>query len=146
LLLEKGYEVELVGSPDEKALCQSIADEAPGVKNRCGETSLSGLVDLLATGTALVCNDSGAMHAAATVGLPTVAIFGPTAMEFGFRPWQNKATVLQRELPCRPCAKHGGKQCPVNTHECMTSIKATEVLMSLELLLQPRTEDRNPHS
>jgi heptosyltransferase-2 len=140
LLLAKGYEVELVGSPDEKALCQSIADEAPGVKNRCGETTLSGLVDLLATGTALVCNDSGAMHAAATVGLPTVAIFGPTAMEFGFRPWQNKATVLQRQLPCRPCAKHGTQKCPINTHECMTKIEAKEVLNSLMILLEPSTE------
>lgn len=135
LLLARGYQVELVGSPIERPLCEQIAKGAPGTINRCGETSLSGLVDLLATGSGLVCNDSGAMHAAATLGLPTVAVFGPTAMEFGFRPWQNHATVLQRQLPCRPCAKHGGEKCPIGTHECMTSITAGEVLASLEKLL-----------
>lgn len=135
LLLQRGYEVELVGSAQEKQICAAIAEKVPGVKNRAGETSLAGLVKLFRDGTALVCNDSGAMHAAAVAGLPTVAIFGPTVLAQGFRPWQSNALVVQRELGCRPCGKHGAVQCPIGTHECMEKITASDVLNALFVLL-----------
>lgn len=135
LLLARGFRVELVGSRDEKDLCDEVAASVPGTINRCGETSLAGLVDLFSRGTALICNDSGAMHAAAAAGLPTVAVFGPTVLDFGFRPWQNRALVVQRDLPCRPCAAHGGMVCPIGTHECMESISAVEVMAALDKLL-----------
>lgn len=134
-LILRGCEVELVGSPAEKDLCDEIQRHVPGVVNRAGQTSLSRLVDLFSSGTALICNDSGAMHAAAAAGLPTVAIFGPTTLALGFRPWQERAIVVQRELKCRPCGKHGAKTCPIGTHECMTAIAATDVLVALDRLL-----------
>lgn len=133
-LLHQGFTVELVGSGQEKPLCDVIAREVKGVINRAGQTSLSGLVDLFAEGTALICNDSGAMHAAAAAGLPTVAIFGPTVLSLGFRPWQNRAVVVQRELKCRPCGKHGAKECPIGTHECMTGISTNDVMAALDEL------------
>jgi len=133
-LIRQGYGVELVGSRDERALCEQIVGRVPGVRNRAGETSLGGLVDLLSEGRALVCNDSGAMHAAAATGLPTVAIFGPTVLMQGFRPWQNKARIVQRQLGCRPCGRHGARVCPIGTHECMKSIEARAVLRALSTL------------
>ena len=136
LLVQRGYQVVLVGSGQEKELCQAIAGEVPGVINRAGQTSLAELVELFSTGMALVCNDSGAMHAAAIVGLPTVAIFGPTTLAQGFRPWQNRAVVVQRTLGCRPCGKHGSEHCPIGTHECMEKIAPGDVLAALEKLLR----------
>ena len=94
------------------------------------------LVDMFTQGTALVCNDSGAMHAAAAAGLPTVAVFGPTVLAQGFRPWQNQAMVVQRRLECRPCGKHGSDKCPIGTHACMEGIEAGEVLEALESLIK----------
>lgn len=132
LLVERDYTVELVGSPAEKVLCDAISAKVPAVINRAGKTSLADLVDLFAQGGVLVCNDSGAMHAAAVVGLPTVAIFGPTVLAQGFRPWQNRAVVVQRPLECRPCGKHGGEECPLGTHECMKAISPGEVLAAVE--------------
>lgn len=134
-LIKRGYQVELVGSKDEKALCEQIAARVPGVKNLAGTTSLGGLVELFTQGTALVCNDSGAMHAAAAAGLPTVTVFGPTTLIQGFRPWQDRAIVVQRDLTCRPCGRHGAQTCPIGTHECMKTIKASEVLEALDRLL-----------
>jgi heptosyltransferase-2 len=134
-LLDNGYKVELVGSGAEKTLCDEIASHVPGVQNRAGQTSLSQLVGVLSSGAALVCNDSGAMHAAAAAGLPTVAIFGPTTLDLGFRPWNNRAVVVQRELKCRPCGKHGPQVCPIGTHECMESISAGEVWLALQRVL-----------
>ena len=132
LLLERGYTVDLVGSPAEKELCDSIARKVPGVVNHAGQTSLGELVSLFTQGGVLVCNDSGAMHAASVAGLATVAIFGPTVLQQGFRPWQNRAMVVQRPLECRPCGKHGAKKCPLGTHECMKSISPGEVLAAVE--------------
>ncbi len=135
LLLQRGFQVELVGSPAEKALCDEIAVKVSGVINRAGQTSLNGLVELFAGGAALIANDSGAMHAAAVAGLPTVAIFGPTVLAQGFRPWQNAAVVVQRKLGCRPCGKHGALVCPLGTHECMETISPGEVLAALQSVL-----------
>lgn len=135
MLILRGCEVELVGSPAERDLCDQIQRQVPGVVNRAGQTSLARLVDLFSSGVALICNDSGAMHAAAAAGLPTVAIFGPTTLDLGFRPWQERSVIVQRELKCRPCGKHGAKTCPLGTHECMTGITAKDVLAALDLLL-----------
>jgi len=136
LLIARGFDIELVGSADERELCEQIAARvnSPRIKNRAGLTSLSELVEKLSHGTALISNDSGAMHAAAAAGLPTVALFGPTTLELGFRPWQNHAVVVQRALGCRPCGKHGHQKCPIGTHECMEKIPATEVLAALDIL------------
>lgn len=135
-LMKQGYKVELVGSPAERALCEEIAAKAPGVANRAGQTTMSDLVKRLSQGKAIVSNDSGAMHAAAAADLPTVAVFGPTVLSLGFRPWQNRAKVVQRELKCRPCGKHGHSKCPIGTHECMEKISSREVLTALESYLK----------
>lgn len=135
MLILRGCNVELVGSGAEKNLCDEIQKQVPGVVNRAGQTSLARLVDLFSTGTALICNDSGAMHAASAAGLPTVAIFGPTTLSLGFRPWQERSIVVQRELKCRPCGKHGANKCPIGTHECMEGISAKAVLEALDQLL-----------
>jgi heptosyltransferase-2 len=132
LLLARGFQVELVGSPAEKAICDEIAGRVGGgIVNRAGRTSLSDLVNLFTTGAALICNDSGAMHAAAAAGLPVVALFGPTTLDLGFRPWTERAIVVQRDLSCRPCGKHGAMECPIGTHECMRAIPASEVFEAL---------------
>lgn len=136
ILSKRGHRVELVGSSAEKALCDRIASRVPRVVNRAGQTSFAELVDLLATGEALVCNDSGAMHAAAASGLPTVAIFGPTTLGLGFQPWNENAVVVQKTLQCRPCGKHGSQKCPIGTHECMENIAPSEVVSALDQLLR----------
>ena len=134
-LKNAGFDVQLVGSPAERELCDWIARAAGGLKNWAGQTSLSGLVELFAQGRALICNDSGAMHAAAAAGLPVLAIFGPTTLQLGFRPWSQKAVVVQKALSCRPCGKHGAKNCPIKTHACMKDISAAQVFEGLNLLL-----------
>lgn len=136
-LVRRGDEAVLVGSPAEAELCETIQSQVPEARNTAGKTNLMELVDLLTTGHALVCNDSGAMHAAAVAGLPTVAIFGPTTLDLGFRPWQSRATVVQVDLNCRPCGKHGGKKCPIGTHQCMKDITAETVLKELDRLILP---------
>ena len=152
-LMGAGYSVVLVGSPAERALCAEIevavrasapaqggdADRGePQITNRAGETNLNELVQLLRTGEALITNDSGSMHAAAISGLPTVAIFGPTVLTLGFRPWNNESVVVQRDMDCRPCGKHGHAKCPLGHHHCMEKIEAPQVMKAFSLLMEKR--------
>lgn len=155
LLQRAGYSVVLVGSPAERALCAEIElvargrapalDTAnpggPQISNRAGETNLNELVQLLRTGEALITNDSGSMHAAAISGLPTVAIFGPTVLTLGFRPWNNQSVVVQRSLNCRPCGKHGHVKCPLGHHHCMEKIEAQQVMDAFLLLMKPQNQN-----
>lgn len=134
-LKSMGWQVCLVGAPAERELCGSIADQIGEVENLAGRTTLTQMVDLFCESRALVTNDSGAMHMASVAGLPTVAIFGPTTLEWGYRPWQDKATVVQTEVSCRPCGKHGAKLCPVGNHRCMNNLNAARVLAALQKYL-----------
>lgn len=108
----------------------------PRVINLAGETTLPEMLKLFAQGRLLISNDSGAMHIAAMVNLPTVAIFGPTTLDIGYRPWQESAIVVQKDHSCRPCGKHGGQKCPIGTHICMKSIAAEEVYQAAQELLR----------
>jgi heptosyltransferase II len=82
-----------------------------------------------------VTNDSGPMHLAAALGVPIVAIFGPTVKELGFAPYTKKAQILEVDLPCRPCGKHGGKVCSKKHFKCMNDISVESVVNAVEEFL-----------
>ncbi len=127
-IIKSGRQVVLVGSPAESELCQRIQVQVPGAINLAGRTSLIELAQVIAASEKLVSNDSGAMHIAAMTGTPSVSIFGPTVLRFGYQPWNERARVVENKvLPCRPCSSHGGRICPIGTHECMTSISIRDV-------------------
>jgi lipopolysaccharide heptosyltransferase II len=87
---------------------------------------------LLSRCRAVVTNDSGLMHLSAALGIPVVALFGPTVGEFGFFPAGEGHQVLERSLPCRPCSLHGGAVCPEKHFRCLTEIPPEDVLFALE--------------
>ncbi len=126
--LAKGFRVKIVGTKAESSIAETILAKAKGCENLCGQTTLSELYQIFRTGKLLVSNDSGAMHMATVAGLPVVAVFGPTVLEFGYRPWTTNAVVVQNQLSCRPCGLHGSQKCPIGTHECMKGIGAKKVI------------------
>lgn len=134
-LLQQGWTVVLVGAENESALCDEVSDGRMGIYNLAGLTSAAGSYWLLRKVRLLICNDSGAMHLASVAKLPTIALFGPTTLNIGYRPWQNRAVVLQKDLACRPCGLHGGKRCPLATHQCMKELSISDVLSAMRMIL-----------
>lgn len=134
-LVEAGNDVVALGGPDDLGVAETAA-AAGGDRagSAAGAFDLPGSAALLKHARALVSGDTGLMHLATAVETPVVALFGPTVEQFGFVPYHAKATVLQRELSCRPCSSHGGPACPLKHHRCMQDLQPVDVLEALRRL------------
>jgi heptosyltransferase-2 len=128
---ELNASVAIFGSAGERALCEEVAKATrTNVHNFAGETSLAEFIDLAAACRLFLTNDSGAMHIAAALGVPTVAIFGATD-DIATGPMGPLATVVREPVECSPCLK---RECPID-HRCMTRVSAARVAdAALELL------------
>jgi heptosyltransferase II len=108
-------DVILLGTPAEAAVSDAIARgmEKPPI-DLTGKTAIADLPGVLSQCHLFLGNDSGAMHVAAAVGLPVVAVFGPTD-PFGTAPVTPRATIVQQRPYCSPCFL---RRCPTD-HRCM---------------------------
>lgn len=131
----RNYEVILIGSAAEKPRMDltfgSLGDK---VHNFAGKTTLKSLAALLIKADCMITNDSGPMHLAVAVGLPVIALFGPSnPLRTGPFGWQNgnrKNRVLSSQLLCAPCYK---RKCI--DMSCMRQISVSQLLNELEGLL-----------
>jgi heptosyltransferase II len=130
--LSKEYDIAIVGAPNEVDIGAQVEEtlKAYGVtnyQNVVGKTTMSELIDLIASAKLFITNDSGPMHIAAAFGVPTVAIFGPTD-DTETAAWGNPHyVVVKKNLDCMPCKK---RTCPLKHHDCMKLIEAAEVLVA----------------
>jgi heptosyltransferase II len=136
----RGFQIELIGSEAERELCAEIQKEVPSAMNRAGEWKIDQTIEAMRSRALLIANDSGAIHLAALSALPTVAVFGPTVLDLGFRPWQQQAIVVQKNLVCRPCGKHGHQVCPIKSHDCMELLEPEQVIEAAQRLLSGSVE------
>lgn len=122
--LRQRYDLAILGGKAEREVAAAMADQAgDAAASAAGDFTLSESAALLKRARTLMSGDTGVMHLATAVATPVVVLFGPTVEEFGFFPWQARATILQREtLYCRPCSAHGGPVCPEGHHRCLREI------------------------
>jgi len=83
-----------------------------------------------------VTNDSGPMHIASALGVPVVAIFGPTHPQLGFSPMGSGNIVLTANVKCSPCSLHGEKRCHKKSRFCMDLIEPEMVTDAVEKILK----------
>ena len=67
----------MIGTLKDRSICDKIENALIPMKvtNCAGETSLVGLTKKIRQITVLICNDSGAMHLANSLGTPLIAVF-----------------------------------------------------------------------
>jgi len=126
--------VAIFGSDDERFLCEKveaiISAEGVRVHNFAGETKLSEFIAIAATCEAFLTNDSGAMHIASALGIPTVTVFGATD-HIATGPTGPLARIVREPVDCSPCLL---RECPID-HRCMTAVTADRVIKdTLELI------------
>ncbi len=125
---ECGYVPVLLGAKSELSLAERFAQQATGpFINLIGRTDLPGLAAVLLETRLLVTNDTGTMHLAAGLNVPTLAIFLATAQPWDTGPYQEGMCCLEPDLPCHPCPFDG--KCDLE-HECRRHI-TPEVVFTL---------------
>jgi heptosyltransferase II len=135
-IVQTGADIVALGGPEDSAAGAEIAARGgPQVASAAGDLSLQETGAVLKRSAALICGDTGVMHMATGVGTPVVALFGPTVRQFGFFPYNAHASVVERQLACRPCSSHGTEECPLQHHLCMREIQPDMVFNTLSRTL-----------
>lgn len=119
--------VLFTGSPPDRPVIERIIEPIhPRPLNLAGSTTLRELAYLYTRCRLLVTTDTGPMHIAAAMGVPVVALFGPTA-PWRTGPYGTGHTVIRERLECSPCFK---KKCAHLT--CMKRITVERVLHAVK--------------
>ncbi len=128
--------VIIVGSAGDGEVCARVAEMIAAAdptcrqwcRNLAGATTIGRLAAWLREAACLVTNDTGAMHIAAVVGTPLVAIFGPTDWR-ETAPLGTRHTLLRAEgIVCAPCCQ---RACAID-HRCMTAISVAQVWQAVQ--------------
>jgi heptosyltransferase-2 len=132
LQTDRDADVILFGTAGEADVSAAISAEMrhPPI-DLAGKTAIVDLPALLSQCHLFIGNDSGAMHIAAAVGLPVVAIFGPTDPE-GTAPVSLRCTIVQEKPHCSPCFL---RRCPID-HRCMKRVTPEAVISAAQLWLR----------
>ena len=131
--LAEGVQVAVQGSEAEAPLGASIAQLAPGTVDLCGKLDLRALGGFIARCAAFAANDSGPMHIARALGVPTLAFFGSTDPGmFDFTGHQ----LLFAGVECSPCSFFGRRRCPRGHFRCMLDLDEDRAFRALQPLLR----------
>jgi heptosyltransferase II len=129
-IITQDISVILIGTKNDFDVCQSIEVDVQSkmLLNSCGRLTVLESSALLKQCSALLTNESGAMHIASAMGVPSIVLMGPTVKEFGFVPNTKYNKYIEvDDLACRPCTPFGGVKCPTGTFDCMKRITVEEV-------------------
>ncbi|MBR9976660.1 MAG: glycosyltransferase family 9 protein [Bacteroidetes bacterium] len=118
-----------------------LRDSDHCIINVAGELGFLASAALIENAELLVSNDSAPVHLASAMRTPVVEIYGATTPDLGFSPYGVPHRFAQREdLDCRPCAEHGGRECPIGTLVCMRELYSRQVIETAEELLPSSPE------
>ena len=131
-LHERGFTPLLIGGPRDAPVALDLQRRA-GVP--CADTTgnpIGEALGLLERCVVCIGGDTGLVHAARALGVPTVPIFGPTDPRLhAFGPSDQ---VQWLHLECAPCGPHGHRTCPLGHHRCLRDLGPERVLEAALLL------------
>ncbi len=129
--------VVLVGLESERSLVGNWSSVNGRVLNLIGKTTFSELAAVIDQCDLFIGNDSGPSHIAAALGKKEVVIFSGTNDADIWKPWNPKAVLIRKDVPCSPCEE---KVCFQPRHYCMEDIAVEEVFRKVQGLLTQRVE------
>ena len=154
-LIARGFKVVLTAGPaaDECAYVGEIARRIPDALNLSGKLTLGATARVVSRAAVYVGPDTAITHAAAALGVPTVALYGPTnPVKWGpwppgqspdENPWLRVGSQAGRHVrlvqgsgPCVPCAQEGCERHIASSSDCLTGLPAARVIAAIEDVLQ----------
>ncbi len=104
-LTDKGLETLIIGGPGDIEIAESLLGSASGkgkVGSAVGKTTILQSLALIERADLFIGHDSGTLHLAAALGIPTVSLFGPTNPHL-VAPQGDFHISLWHRVECAPC-------------------------------------------
>jgi heptosyltransferase II len=131
LIDDTGGQAVLFGSAGDRESTTAVAQSARHpLTDIAGKTSLREAIAVIARCNLFLANDSGLMHVAGALGIPTVAVFGSTNPA-ATSPAGERSVVIRHNVECAPCLK---PVCPTD-FRCMEMIGVEEVYATARKIL-----------
>src|SRR5438477_337042 len=126
----------LFGTPGDETVGLEIAKKLGGkCVNRIGQTTLGELIDELSACDLLLTNDTGTMHLAALLRMPTISIFGSTEpLRTG--PLGRGHRIFRHHVECSPCFL---RECPLD-FRCMHAVTSAEVVGAIQNMISEQAD------
>ena len=122
----------ILWGPGDEADADYITQSLPEQAVLAPKTDLTSMAGIIKHCSLVISNDSGPMHMAAAMGIPTLGLFGPTNPKM-HRPYSENSTyVIKDDLSCIIC---NHTECPYK-HECFTELPVEKVLEKIEYLIE----------
>lgn len=129
--LYRDFRIILCGGKAEVEMGREVEIKA-GVPiiNSIGLTSLLEMAAIIENASVVVAGDTGPLHMAGALGIPTVGMFGPTNPAT-YAPQGKQHAILFSTLPCSYCHK---QKCPEGERKCMESITPEAVAQKVYVI------------
>jgi heptosyltransferase II len=130
---QSGLPALLIGSPAEESLLENASEELQqrNIPHRVAPSGGFGSAKCnIKSCRALLTMDSGARHIAAALGVPQVAIYGPTHPGWSAHSLDSTTILRAEDVDCLGCHH---KECPID-HRCMTRLQPQTVADALRKL------------
>ncbi len=135
--IKNNIRIIITGDSNEKELAEGISDKVNGI-SFAGKLTLREIFAVIERCSLFITNDTGPMHIAVALGIPTIALFSATGEE-NIEPYRSVSTftVISKPKPCKECVS---KACvePV----CMEQITPEEVFEAVKKQLLNNMQDR----
>jgi heptosyltransferase-2 len=139
---ERHASIAVFGSREELPICEVVREKVEAGGRPClnfaGATTLSEFIELAAACDIFLTNDSGPMHIASALGVPTVAVFGATDDQ-ATGPTGDVSRVVREPVECSPCLL---RECPID-HRCMLAVSASRVAETALSLVEIKNNSRS---
>jgi len=126
VLQQKGMQILITGSADERSIMEAIAQGLPGALLLDPKSSVRKLAALLEQMELVVSNDTGPLHLAAALDRPVIGLYGPTDPRLCGPYRAEKITIISCKPTCTPCLR---KKC--SSPFCLLQIGPEETIRAL---------------
>jgi len=137
LVKELALKVVVACGPGEDALLEPVLQGREPIFKKITFTALRQAAAVMKKAALVVCNDSGLMHLAVSVGTPTVTIYGPSR-PIDWNPSLHEKRAKPNDIPLQAkgvsCLGCHLLDCPVG-HICMTRLSSDDVYQACRLLV-----------
>lgn len=133
LAADRRWTPVVVGNANERMSAAALIEGASANgRNLAGDLALKDLIAVLRGARVVIGNDSGPVHVAAALGVPTVAIFGPTSPGWT-APRGSAVRIVAASTECAPCF---ARECSSGKLECMTRVGVDDVYRAAASLIE----------